>query len=50
MRHLNENNMTYWQHWWLAISCSIALFIHAWFPFILADYASDKICSRHEKK
>ena len=40
MRHLKDNNMTYWQHWWLAISSSAALFIHAWFPFILENYAS----------
>jgi|TARA_R100000742_G_C4277702_1_gene99804 hypothetical protein len=49
MRHLKENKMTYWQHWWLAMSCSISLFIHAWIPFILENYASEKICPRHKK-
>ena len=46
MRHLKDNNMTYWQHWWLAISSSAALFIHAWFPFILENYASKNILSK----
>ena len=50
MRHLKENKMTYWQHWLLAMSCSVALFIHAWLPFVLAYYASNKICPRHEEK
>ena len=49
MRHLKDNNMTYWQHWWLAISSSVALFIHAWFPFILENYASKNILSKHLK-
>ena len=47
MRHLKDNNMTYWQHWWLAISSSAALFIHAWFPNILENYASKNILSKH---
>ena len=49
MRHLKDNNMTYWQHWWLAISSSAALFIHAWFPNILENYASKNILSKHLK-
>ena len=44
MKHLNENKMTYWQHWRLAMSCSIALFIHAWYPDVLEKYASDRLC------
>jgi hypothetical protein len=50
MRHLEENKMSYWQHWKVAISCSIALFIHAWIPFILEDYASNRICPRDKMK
>ena len=49
MRHLKDNNMTYWQHWWLTISSSAALFIHAWFPNILENYASKNILSKHLK-
>ena len=49
MRHLKDNNMTYWQHWWLAISSSAALFIHGWFPNILENYASKNILSKHLK-
>ena len=44
MKHLKKNNMTYWQHWWLAMSSSITLFIHAWYPDVLEKYASDRLC------
>lgn len=43
MKHLKDNKMSYPQHWWRAMSMSIALFIHAWFPNVLASYASDKM-------
>ena len=35
--------MGYWEHWWRAMSCSIALFIHAWFPCCFKDYTSNKL-------
>lgn len=35
--------MSYPRHWWRAMSMSIALFIHAWVPDILPDYASNKM-------
>ena len=47
MKHLNYNKMSYWQHWKLAMKCSLALFIHAWYPDVLEDYASNKICPKH---
>ena len=37
--------MTYWKHWKLAMSCALALFIHAWYPDVLENYASDRICN-----
>jgi len=43
MGHIKENKTTYWKHWFFAIKLSIALFIHAWFPNILTDYASKKM-------
>jgi hypothetical protein len=43
MNHLKENGTTYWKHWRHAMSMSLALFIHAWFPNILTDYASKKM-------
>ena len=43
MKHLKDNNMSYTQHWWRAMSMSVALFIHAWFPNVLSSYASDKM-------
>ena len=36
--HLKENNIGYWKHWWRAMKCSYALWIHAWFPNVLKDY------------
>ena len=49
-KHLKEQNLTYFQHWLTATKCGIALLIHAWFPFILENYASKKICKRNSKK
>lgn len=43
MKHLDENNMSYAQHWWRAMSMSIALFIHAFIPSLLPTYASEKM-------
>jgi|TARA_B100000424_G_C22861830_1_gene459266 hypothetical protein len=43
MSHLKENNMSYWEHWWRAIKISLALFIHAWLPNVLTDYASKEL-------
>ena len=47
IRHLKENNMTYKDHWWRAMSMSIALFIHAWIPSLFTTYASDKMNQNH---
>ena len=46
MKHLQKNNMSYWQHWWHATTSGIALLIHAWFPNVLEDYASNKLCNK----
>lgn len=43
MNHLSDNNMSYLGHWKRAMSMSIALFIHAWIPNVLHDYASNKM-------
>ena len=43
MSHLEENNISYWKHWWRAIKISLALFIHAWLPNVLTDYASKEL-------
>ena len=43
MSHLKEVNMGYWEHWWRAIKCSIALFIHAFIPDVLKDYTSKEL-------
>jgi len=43
MKHLSDNDMSYLQHWCRAMSMSIALFIHAFIPSVLPDYASEKM-------
>ena len=43
MKHLKNNNLSYLIHWKRAMLMSVALFIHAWIPSLLSDYASDKI-------
>lgn len=48
-KHLKENNMTYKEHWWRAMSMSVALFLHAWVPPLFPTYASDKIMGGHKK-
>jgi hypothetical protein len=39
----NGNNLGYWEHWWRAMKLSGALFIHAFLPNVLTDYASKKL-------
>ena len=48
MKHLEENNTTYKDHWWRAMSMSVALFIHAWVPSLFPTYASDKMNQNHD--
>ena len=44
LKHLKETDSGYWEHWWRAMKCAYALWIHAWFPDVLSDYASKEIC------
>ena len=44
VNHLKEKNTDYWEHWWRAMKRSYALWIHAWFPNVLSDYASNEMC------
>lgn len=50
MKHLKENKVGYWEHWSVATRSGIALLIHAWFPNILQDYASNLICKIKKQK
>ena len=43
VKHLKETNMGYWKHWCRAMKISLALFIHAWLPNVLTDYASKEL-------
>ena len=42
-RHLKEQNIGYFEHWWRAMKIRGALFVHAFLPDILSDYASKEI-------
>ena len=42
-KHLKETNMGYFKHWWRARKLSGALFIHAFLPDVLSDYASKEL-------
>ena len=46
MKHLKDRKVGYWEHWLTAMKCSVALYIHAWFPFIFEDYTSKHICKK----
>ena len=48
VKHLKENKMTYWEHWKFSMSLAVSLFIHAWLPGILTNYASEKLCNKKE--
>ena len=41
--HLSDSNMNYITHWYRAMKLSIALFIHAFIPPIMSDYASKEL-------
>ena len=46
MKHLNDTNMSYPQHFKRAMSMSLALFVHAIYPNAFPTYASDKMNER----
>tara|TARA_Y100001937_G_C6961590_1_gene259135 strand:- start:433 stop:573 length:141 start_codon:yes stop_codon:yes gene_type:complete len=43
VKHLEDTKMGYWKHWYRAMKISLALFIHAWLPDVLSDYASKEL-------
>ena len=43
-KHLKEQNVGYFTHFWIAIKISLALIIHAFIPDLFSNYASKKIC------
>jgi len=45
VKHLEEQNVGYFTHWWRAMKISGALLIHAFLPNVLSDYASNEICN-----
>ena len=44
IKHLKETDSGYFEHWWRAIRISGALFVNAFLPDVLSDYASKEIC------
>ena len=43
-KHLKQQEVGYFEHWWRAMKISGALFIHAWLPDVLSDYATKELC------
>jgi hypothetical protein len=50
-RHLENTNMTYWQHWCFAMChakcccvCAVKLFVHAWMPNVFTTAGTDLVC------
>ena len=48
--HLKETNTTYFKHWLRAMKLSGAVFIHAFIPDILTDYASKELNSKTRRE
>lgn len=56
LKHPIKNKETYWQHWKCAVKIgleayfiSIIIFIHAFFPFVFENTASERLKKLHEK-
>jgi hypothetical protein len=47
--HLKDIDMGYFEHLYHAWSMAFALLLHGLFPFLLTDYASDKMCDHDAK-
>ena len=50
IKHLKEIRSGYWKHWLRAMKLSGALFIHAFIPDILTDYATKELNSKTRKE
>jgi hypothetical protein len=48
-KHIKDNNISYWEHWYNSTKIGLALLVHAWFPDILTDYASKNLCKETEE-
>ena len=44
VKQQKENNKANFEHWWRAMKISGALFVHAFLPDVLSDYATKEIC------
>ena len=49
-KHLKDTNTNYFKHWLRAMKLSGALFIHAFIPDILTDYATKDLNSKTRKE
>jgi|TARA_R100001129_G_scaffold111800_1_gene76870 hypothetical protein len=43
IKHLKEQQMGYFTHWYRAMKLSLALFIHAFIPDLFSNYASKEL-------
>ena len=44
--HIEEKNTTYFKHWKVGMKLALASFIHGWFPNLLKDYVSSRVCKK----
>jgi hypothetical protein len=49
MKHLKENNVTYFEHLRFAWGVSFVLFIHGLFPFIWTTRGSELLCKEEDR-
>ena len=49
IKHLEENNISYWKHWWRAMKISGALFIHAFLPVGKSWAINKPMSNKHTK-
>jgi hypothetical protein len=46
IKHLEENNVGYFEHLFFALKIAAALAIHAVLPWFFKTYASDHLCKQ----
>jgi hypothetical protein len=49
IKHLEENNTTYFKHLFFALKIAAALAIHAVLPWFFKTYASDQLCKQNKE-
>tara|TARA_B100000519_G_C14112874_1_gene376643 strand:+ start:538 stop:720 length:183 start_codon:yes stop_codon:yes gene_type:complete len=48
-KHLEDKQISYFKHLFMAIRIALALLIHAFLPNVLTNYASQELCKDEDK-